>query len=103
MAKKFEAARIGTTGKATPDVETHDLVIEVKNVNEAGIRGSWIESIKKKGSLVDKEWVLVKRKKGEHSQVAVIDFDYFLRLRNTQYHKSCLEPLGIKLIGGEVL
>lgn len=72
-AELFNGKRIGTTGLATPDVETPHLVIECKRVDEASIRGSWIEQARKASKKYGKPWLVVHARKGSRLSTTTMD------------------------------
>lgn len=77
-AKTFGGERVGTTGKADPDVITPTLVIECKRVDEASVRGSWIEQARRASRAHKKPWLVVHARKG--SPISTVTMDTRLAL-----------------------
>jgi hypothetical protein len=56
------------------------LVIEAKRVDEAGIRGAWLEQAQAHGRRHRKPWALVKARKGSPRSTTTIDTELAIEL-----------------------
>lgn len=84
VAELFNGKRQPLTGLPGPDVITRTgLVIECKRVDEAGIRGAWLEQARGHGRRHDAPWLLVKAVKGSQLSVTVMDTRFAVQLLRT--------------------
>lgn len=56
-----------------PDVTCDKLVVECKRVDEASVRGTWIEQAREIGRKTGKPWLLIHARKGSALSTTTMD------------------------------
>ena len=79
-AELFGGQRQPNTGKPGPDVITPTLVLECKRVDEASVRGGWIEQAREHSRKAGRPWLLVCARKGSPLSTTTMDTRLALQL-----------------------